>query len=146
MMENGLVQSLDQTLIVKVMSRCAIRISISFSFQHKARAQALDSDWKSKFDNRKNRRGKKNKYIKQLYLLRDVSGTCIVSWILVFVFIDDVLEHYSIPSQLFEREMSNTMEIPIIFKQSKMHISLFRRMEGPDNRKLPLLSRFPALL
>ncbi|KAJ8067038.1 hypothetical protein OCU04_004418 [Sclerotinia nivalis] len=89
-----------------------------------------------KFDNRKNERGKKNKYIEQLYLLRNVPGTCIVSWILVFVFMDDALEHYAISSQLFKREVSSTMEIPIIFKQSKMHIPLFRRMEGPGSRKL----------
>ncbi|KAJ8067012.1 hypothetical protein OCU04_004392 [Sclerotinia nivalis] len=89
-----------------------------------------------KFDNRKNERGKKNKYIEQSYFLRDVPGACIVSWILALVFMDDALEHYSTPSQLFEKETSNTMEIPIIFKQSKMHIPLFRRMEGPGSRKL----------
>ncbi|APA09337.1 hypothetical protein sscle_05g041070 [Sclerotinia sclerotiorum 1980 UF-70] len=89
-----------------------------------------------KFDNRKNERGKKNKYIEQSYLLRDVPGTCVVSWILALVFMDDALEHYSTPSQIFERETSNTMEIPITFKQSKMHTPLFRRMEGPNNRKL----------
>ncbi|KAF7907230.1 uncharacterized protein EAF01_004817 [Botrytis porri] len=80
------------------------------------------------YNNRKGERGNEKQFIEQTYFTRDIPGSCVVCWIMVLLFLDDVFEHCSWPSDLF-RNIDTSVEIPITLKRSKLDIPVFRSTE-----------------
>lgn len=66
----------------------------------------------------------------QTYNQRTDFAHCLVLWFLALAFLDDAVEDFSTPEQLFSRRNPTDHDIPVRFKHSLLTTPIFRRMDG----------------